>query len=49
MPTIQLDVLLSASQATNMSFMSPLACSTEPWLCGWRGLPWTFHLFTLCN
>jgi len=31
-------IVVSYSQATNMSFMSLLVRSTEPWLCGRRGL-----------
>ena len=41
MPVDQSAVELSPIQAINMSLMSPLARSTEPWLCGWRGLPRT--------
>ena len=40
-PIGQLLVVLSAIQAINMSFMSPLACSTDPWPCRCLGLPWT--------
>ena len=38
---VQSFVLLSPIHATNLSFMSPLALLTEPWLCGCLGFPCT--------
>ena len=38
MPVTLSCVSLSASQATNKYFMSPSACSANPWLCRWQGL-----------
>ena len=40
-PIVQSVVSLSPNHATNMSFMSQLALSTDPWLWGCLGFPWT--------